>query len=437
MGPGVPLRSTPGCGLSHLRGFWDGGLGGGRPTVAGHQWGRKRGGFLACGVARCRTSGRGACGDGGGEGRGRRTRRGRVPTRELGGGDGELGEGGGSGHDTAAAEFVEGGLAGADVGVHLIEHCRFALASPGRFCDGRFAVADRGKIPGKTRRQNDLLPQIQTFQGNLVNFYLERWQRVRICAPLHRYSRWARPEPPWKTVERLFMGPKVFSHQENGPEEKHMTMREQFISQLKLSINQKFAEILAANQAKEEAKKQQASDGKKRQKDEDPAVLSMLDAATITNYVRAVFAQRLGVVPAPVEAACVLSEATVAPSTIMRIKLIKRAIGIGGGLAGLGIIAGTIMVALGVGTVATAPTIWATIVAYFTTTTLSTPVLGPLAVALFGAGVAGIAVYFAASGNSAERAEKFRKALIDSCEKAVEQCWDEFGDKLSAGIRQS
>ena len=216
-----------------------------------------------------------------------------------------------------------------------------------------------------------------------------------------------------------------------------MTMREQFISQLKLSINQKFAEILAANQAKEEAKKQQASDGKKRQKDEDPAVLSMLDAATITNYVRAVFAQRLGVVPAPVEAACVLSEATVAPSTIMRIKLIKRAIGIGGGLAGLGIIAGTIMVALGVGTVATAPTIWATIVAYFTTTTLSTPVLGPLAVALFGAGVAGIAVYFAASGNSAERAEKFRKALIDSCEKAVEQCWDEFGDKLSAGIRQS
>lgn len=212
-----------------------------------------------------------------------------------------------------------------------------------------------------------------------------------------------------------------------------MTKQEKFVSQLTLSINQKFAEVLAANQAKAAAQAQQASDGKNgKDKEEDPAVLSMLDAATITNYVRGVFMQRLQCVPEQIEAACVLSEATVAPSTIMRLKLIKRAIGIGGGLAGLGTIAGAIMVALGVGTVTTAPAIWASIVAYFTATTMSTPVLGPLAIGLLGAGVAGVSIYFAASGDAAERAEKFRKALTESCKKAVAQCWDEFGEKLSS-----
>lgn len=210
-----------------------------------------------------------------------------------------------------------------------------------------------------------------------------------------------------------------------------MTNQEKFISQLTLSINQKFAEIVAANQAKAEAKAQQESEGKKRKK-EDPVVVSMLDAATITNYVRAVFMQRIGLVPSQVEAACVLSEATVAPSTLMRIKLIKRGIGLAGGLAGLGAIATAILVGLGIGTTTTAAATWAGIVAYFTATGTSLPFLGPLALGLAGAGVAGISIYFAASGNSAERAEKFRKSLVGSCAKAVEQCWDEYGNRLSA-----
>ena len=211
-----------------------------------------------------------------------------------------------------------------------------------------------------------------------------------------------------------------------------MTNQEKFISQLTLSINQKFAEVVAANQAKAEAKKQQESEGKGK-KEEPAVVLSMLDAATIANYVRSVFVQRLGLVPAQVEAACVLSEATVAPSTLMRIKLIKRAIGLVGGLTGLGAIATAILVGLGIGTVSTAATTWAAIVAYFTATTTSLPFLGPLALGLAGAGIAGISIYFAASGDSAERAEKFRNSLVGSCAKAVEQCWDEYGDRLTTG----
>lgn len=200
-----------------------------------------------------------------------------------------------------------------------------------------------------------------------------------------------------------------------------------FVSLLKLSINQKFAEVLAGKKDNSSDKTEES----KKQKDVDQAFITLLDATTITNYVRGIFVKKLNLVPPQVEAALTLSEATVAPSTIEKIKLIKRAIGLVGGLTGIGAIATAILIALGVGTAATAPAIWATIVTFFTGTAASTPFLGPLALGLGGAGVAAIAVYFSASGNSAERAEKFKKALLHSCEKAVNQIWKEYGDQLS------
>ncbi len=200
-----------------------------------------------------------------------------------------------------------------------------------------------------------------------------------------------------------------------------------FVSLLKLSINQKFAEVLAS---KKEAAAGLQQD-RKGKKEDDPAFITLLDATTVTNYVRGIFVKKLDFVPEQIEAALVLSEATVAPTTIQKIKLLKRLIGLGGGLAGIGAIATAILVALGVGTTTSAPMIWASIVAYFTVTTTSTPFLGPLALGLGGAGVAAFAVYFSASGSSAERAEKFKKALVNSCEKAVAEIWDKYGKKLS------
>lgn len=201
-----------------------------------------------------------------------------------------------------------------------------------------------------------------------------------------------------------------------------------FVSLLKLSINQKFAEVLASK--KETAVQQQNKKGKQ---EEDPAFITLLDATTVTNYVRGIFVKKLDFVPKQVEAALVLSEATVAPTTIQKVKMFKRAVGLVGGLGGIGTIAMSIMVGLGVGTTATVPTMWATFVAWFTTTTTTTtmPYLWPITIGLAGAGIAAFAVYFSASGSSAERAEKFRKALVNSCEKAVAEIWDEFGERLS------
>lgn len=202
-----------------------------------------------------------------------------------------------------------------------------------------------------------------------------------------------------------------------------------FISQLKFSINQKFAEVLAAKEAAKASQKSAETGGKNNKEESDPALITLLDATTITNYVRAVFTKRLSLVPPPVEAALILSEVTVAPSTIARIKILRRFIGLGGGLLGLGAIVMAVLSALGVGA-ATIPAIWASMVA-FVTGAGSAPFLGPLALGLSGAGLAAIAVYFAASGTSEERAEKFKNALLNSCEKAVAKIWDEYGDKLS------
>lgn len=207
-----------------------------------------------------------------------------------------------------------------------------------------------------------------------------------------------------------------------------------FISLLTLSINQKFAEVLAAKATLGGTDNSSGSSNKKRSTSEsDPAMITLLDATTITNYVRSVFVKKLTFVPPPVEAALTLSEATVAPSTIQKLKMFKRAAGLVGGLTGLGTIAMAIIIGLGVGSAATAPAIWASILTWLGVSSGSAvnPLLLPVAIGLGGAGIAAFSVYFSASGSSAERAEKFRKALLNSCEKAVETIWEEYGERLS------
>ncbi|MBM3273125.1 hypothetical protein FJY94_07785 [Candidatus Kaiserbacteria bacterium] len=64
--------------------------------------------------------------------------------------------------------------------------------------------------------------------------------------------------------------------------------------------------------------------------------LTFTDSQILTASVRNLFKNALDAVPPQIEAACKLSEAILAPSATEREQLIKSAVGIGGGAAGIG-----------------------------------------------------------------------------------------------------
>ena len=199
--------------------------------------------------------------------------------------------------------------------------------------------------------------------------------------------------------------------------------RDQFKSQLATTIKAKYVEVLAE-------KKQTAG--------KDVAILTDADALSITNYVRGVFKARLDVVPDKVEAACKFSEALVAPSTVAKIKLLKAAIGLSGGIGGLAILIAAIGSALGWGAamVTTVHTILVKIGVWFCI--IAAPVPGgftiPLLVGAGGVLLASLSVYFSLTGTQTQRAEKFRKTLENSTFNAVDQIWDWAGEGLSKDV---
>ena len=196
--------------------------------------------------------------------------------------------------------------------------------------------------------------------------------------------------------------------------------KDQFKSQLATTIKAKYVEVLAE-------KKQTAG--------KDVAILTDADALSITNYVRGVFKARLDVVPDKIEAACKFSEALVAPSTVAKIKLLKAAIGLSGGVGGLAILIAAIGSALGWGaaTVTTAHAILVKVGVWLGIIAAPTPVgfTIPLLVGAGGVLLASLSVYFSLTGTQAQRAEKFRKALENATLKAVDQIWDWAGEGLS------
>ena len=196
--------------------------------------------------------------------------------------------------------------------------------------------------------------------------------------------------------------------------------KDQFKSQLATTIKAKYVEVLAE-------KKQTAA--------KDVAILTDADALSITNYVRGVFKARLDVVPDKIEAACKFSEALVAPSTVAKIKLLKAAIGLSGGIGGLAILIAAIGSALGWGaaTVTTAHAILVKVGVWLGIIAAPTPVgfTIPLLVGAGGVLLASLSVYFSLTGTQAQRAEKFRKVLENATLKAVDQIWDWAGEGLS------
>lgn len=149
--------------------------------------------------------------------------------------------------------------------------------------------------------------------------------------------------------------------------------------------------------------------------------LTFVDSQILTASVRNVFKNALDAVPAQIEAACKLSEAILAPSALEREQLIKSAVGIGGGAAGIGMIIAGVGGALGWG---------AGIIASVSVFFVGTSLAGPAGWAIAGITLAGIAAYFATTSNKATDTERFLKVLKCSTSRAVDAIWAEYETSL-------
>ncbi|WP_041532067.1 zinc ribbon domain-containing protein [Pelobacter propionicus] len=185
--------------------------------------------------------------------------------------------------------------------------------------------------------------------------------------------------------------------------------REKFQSALTSTIDVKFAEIMVS-------------------KKETEAYLTYVDAQILTAKVRGIFKNVLSVTPPQVEAACLLSETILAPSTKDKENNIKAAIGIAGGTAGIGIVIGAIGSALGWGA-----GIIATLGAWF----VGTSIAGPIGWGAAGLSLAVIAGYFASTSNQQTDTERFLRVLKSSIVRAVDAIWLQYETELSRVVTQA
>ena len=146
-----------------------------------------------------------------------------------------------------------------------------------------------------------------------------------------------------------------------------------------------------------------------------------IDSKTISLTIRNLFNKELSYVPDEIETVCCLTEAILSPSLKIKIELLKKAVGVGGGLAGISAIITGIAGALGWG---------ASVITSFTTFFTGVALAGPLAWVLGGVGIATIAGYFALSNDEYKNDEKYRKALKEALNSAIDNIWDREKDKL-------
>ncbi len=200
-------------------------------------------------------------------------------------------------------------------------------------------------------------------------------------------------------IERLSKG---FGEQPTEPTSSSDQSCARFKSALGSTIDAKFAEIM---NGKVDPKK----------------FLTYVDSQIMTATVRNVFKNAIETTPPQIEAACKMSEAILAPSALEREQLIKSAVGIGGGAAGIGMIIAGIGGALGWGA-----GVIASVSAFFVGTSLA----GPAGWAIAGITLAGIATYFATTSNEAKDTERFMNVLKSSTDRAVEAIWPEYENAL-------
>lgn len=183
--------------------------------------------------------------------------------------------------------------------------------------------------------------------------------------------------------------------------------RNKFKAALESTIDVKFADIM-------------------RSKKESEVFLTYIDAQTMTASVRNIFKSALTVTPPQVDAACMLSEAVLAPSTTEKEKQIKAAVGVAGGTAGIGIVIGAVGSALGWG---------AGVIATFTAAVAGSSVAGPIGWGIAGLSLAAIAGYFASTSNNQTDTERFLRVLKSSTARAVDATWEQHEAELSRTVR--
>jgi hypothetical protein len=175
-----------------------------------------------------------------------------------------------------------------------------------------------------------------------------------------------------------------------------------FKAALESTIDAKYAEIM-------------------RGKTDADRFLTYIDGQILTASVRNVFKGTLRITPPQVEAACNLSDAILAPSNEERQRLLKTAVGTGGGVAGIGMVIAGVASALGWGAGALA-----SVSAFFVGTSMT----GPIGWMVGGVALAGIAAYFATTSDKHKDTDRFLKVLKSSSARAVDAIWPEHGESL-------
>lgn len=201
---------------------------------------------------------------------------------------------------------------------------------------------------------------------------------------------------------------KTFENKESANKTESQINREKFQSALISTIDVRFAEIMASKKDLE-------------------AYLTYTDSQILTTKVRAIFKNILTVTPPQVEAACLLSEAVLAPSTKDKENKVKAAVGIAGGTAGIGIVIGAVGSALGWG---------ATIVASLSAAIMGASIVGPIVWGAAGLSIAAIAGYFASTSNHQTDTERFLRVLKSSTGRAVDAIWSKYETELSSAVTQ-
>lgn len=149
--------------------------------------------------------------------------------------------------------------------------------------------------------------------------------------------------------------------------------------------------------------------------------ISYNDGKNIRDKVRAIFIECVGFIPNEIDGACDVALLFLAPSMKEKRDLIKKIVAaVGTGTALAAIITG-IGIALGWGA-----GIIAAVIAYFTGLSL----LGPIAWITAGALIAALAGYFYFSSSDATEAEQFEKALTGGLDKAVDEIWNQYGNRI-------
>lgn len=185
--------------------------------------------------------------------------------------------------------------------------------------------------------------------------------------------------------------------------------KDKFKAALENTIDVRFAEIMKV-------------------KKESEVYLTYIDAQILAASVRNIFKRTLSASPPQIEASLMLSEAVLAPSAKEKANLIKAAVGVGGGTAGIGIVIASIGTALGWGA-----GVLTTFTSIFTTTHLA----GPIGWGVAGLSLAAIAGYFASTSNNQTDTERFLRVLKGSISRAVDAIWEQFESELSKTVSQA